>query len=159
MSRALDRKKLSDPEVEEMAKERPYVLQQIQMQILYDIAGLQESTHDLIEELVERTTRFHGSWEETIPVGKFKPLTIPVTDSITELSPLNVSTMPWMAFTIYNDGPDPVFMMVNEEFIQDVTPLNVGENVTVDMKKRQIVKIFLHCALGLTTSVRIFALR
>lgn len=152
MAKNLDLKKLSKPEVEVMAKERPYVLQQIQMQILYDMAGL-------LEELVERNTRFQSSWEETIPVGKFKPLTIPVTDSITELSPLNISTMPWMAFTLYNDGPSPVFMMVNEEFIQDVTPLNSGENLTVDMKKRQIEKIFLHCASGLTTSVRVFALR
>lgn len=152
MAKRLDLKRLSEPEVEEMVKERPYVLQQIQMQILYDMAGL-------LEELVERNTRFQSSWEETIPVGKFKPLTISVTDSITELSSKNVPTMPWMVFTIYNDGPDPVFIMVNEEFVQDVTPLNFGENVTVDMKKRQIEKIFLHCASGLITSVRIFALR
>ncbi len=122
------------------------------MQILYDMAGL-------LEELVERNTRFHAEWKETIPVGKFKPLTISVTDSITELSPLNVPTMPWMTFTIYNDGPNPVFIMVNEEFIQEVTPLNSGENITVNMKKRQIAKIFLHCAPGLTTSIRIFSLR
>lgn len=152
MSKRLNLEKLRTPEVEEMAKERPYALQVIQMQILYDMA-------DLLEELVERNTRFQTSWEETIPKGELEPLTFAITDMPTELSPRTVGSMPWMRFTLHNDGPNPVFIMVNEEYIQNRTPLNIGEHITVDMVKPKVDKVYLHCAPTLTASVRIFALR
>jgi hypothetical protein len=145
-------KKLDSPEVEVMAKERPYALQMIQMQILYDIASL-------LEELTERTTRFHSSWEETIPVGEFKSLTYPITDRVTELSPKTIESMPWRAFTIFNDGPSPIYLVINEDFPQTRTPVNMGENLTVNMTKRKIEKIYLNCAAGLTSTVRIFVLK
>ena len=52
--------KLTSPEVEVMSKERPYALQVIQTQIMYDVAGL-------LEKLVERQNSFQSSWEETVP--------------------------------------------------------------------------------------------
>lgn len=145
-------KKLSSQEIEYMARERPYALSMIMMQIAYDQASL-------LEELVERLGRFQASWEETIPVGKFRPFTLAVTDAITELKPENTPTMPWIAFTIYNDGPDAVFLVVNEDFVQERTPLNSGENVTVNLTKRKVERVVLKCATGLTASVRIFAIK
>lgn len=143
---------LKSPEIEKMSKERPYALQVIQTQIMYDVAGL-------LEELVERQNSFQSSWEETVPRGDFKPLTVPVTDQITQLKPENTPTMPWLSATMYNDGPGSVYMTINEEYAQEKTPLRSGEHLNIGLIKRKICNVYLTCAPGQTASLRIFAIR
>jgi len=140
------------PEVERMSKERPYALQAIQMEILYDMAGL-------LEELVERQNSFQSSWEETVPRGDFKTLTVPVTDQITQLKPENSPTMPWLSATMYNDGPGSVYVTINEEYSQNKTPLRSGEHLNIGLIKRKICNVYLTCVPGQTASLRIFAIR
>lgn len=141
---------MDEEEIQKMAKERPYALELLQTQILYDIAGM-------LEQQGEELINFHQHWQKTIPKGVFEPLTLTITQLPTTLDPKIVESMPWMKFTIYNDGDDAVYIMINEEFIQDRTPLNSGENLTVDMITPQIEKILLLCLPGETCSVRIFA--
>jgi len=133
-------------------KERPYAQDALQTQLLYDIASM-------LEDQRETLMSFYQDWKQTVPKGVYRPLTVDVSDVITTLDPKNVPSMPWITFTIFNDGPSPVYMMVNEEFVQERTSLNLGENVTINMKKDQIQKVTLHCASGLTSRVRIFAVK
>jgi hypothetical protein len=135
-----------------MAKERPYALMAIQTQILYDIASMLEEQHKTIAELYQ-------TYRLTIPEGKFIPLTVPVTDIPTELSPKNTPTMPWIIFTIFNDGVNGVYIRVNEDLIQTHTPLNPAENITIGFAQPKINKVTLVCLPTLTSSVRIFALK
>jgi hypothetical protein len=148
----VSRKPFDKAKIEEMAASRPYALMVIQTQILYDIAGM-------LEDMGEEIAQLRGEWRQTVSEGVFRPLTVHVTSEITTLDPSKVDTMPWMGFDIYNDGPAPVYMMVNEEYLQEKTPLNAGESLKVDMKKRQVAKITLHCPAGQEADVRIFAAR
>lgn len=133
-----------------MSKDRPYALQLLQTQILYDVASM-------LDNLTEVTINFHQNWLKTIPEGKLEPLTLAITSSVTKLDSSVITSMPWMKFTIFNDGADAVYLMVNEEFIQERTPLNSGESLTVDMITPQIEKVQLVCLRGESCSVRIFA--
>ncbi len=65
---------------------------------------------------------------------------------------------PWFAFTLFNDGPDPVYMNVNRVTpINPVTPpLNKGESLTVDMKTAKIEKLFFQTVAGQTANIRLF---
>jgi len=134
-------------------EERPYVQHALQTQILYDIASI-------LEDMAFELTSFYQEWKMTIPEGRLIQLTVNVTDEPKELSPEEgVSYMPWISFDLYNDGPDPVYVMVNEEYLRYRAPIASGENLKVDMKKPLIRKIWLYCASGQTASVRMYAKR
>lgn len=135
-----------------MAKERPYALMAIQTQILYDIASMLE---DQGKTLID----FFQTYRQTIPEGMFKPITVPVTGTPTVLDPKNMPTMPWISFTVFNDGPNGVYVRINEDLIQTHTPLNPGENITIGFGQPKINKITLLCAPGLLSSVRILAVK
>lgn len=91
-----------------------------------------------------------------IPKGEFRPITLQISNTPTVLEPKSIPEMPWIKFTIFNDGPDPVYLEVNEEFLQQTTPLNIDESLAVDMITPQIEKVRLFCAVGQTASVRLF---
>ena len=139
-----------EQKVEVATRQRPYVQEAIQTQILYDIAGMLE---DQGKTLID----FFNDWKETIPRGRIRPLDLTVTATITELNPTNAPDMPWMTIDLFNDGPNPVYVTINEEFTRRKAPLTIGETLTVDMKKRNINKIFLFCDAGNTANIRIYA--
>jgi hypothetical protein len=125
----------------------------IQTQILYDIASMLEDQGKTINDL-------YKTYQLTIPEGKFGPITVPVTDRPTVLSPQNTPTMPWILITIFNDGPlNGVYIRVNEDLVQTHTPLNPGENITIGFGQPKINKVTLICLPTLTCSVRIFAVK
>lgn len=133
-----------------MAKERPYALMAIQTQILYDIASLLEDTGKTLHD-------FYDDWKRTQSKGQFEPMTVAVTERVTVLDKSNTPTLPWISFVIFNDGPDPVYIKINEKETQTHTPLNVGDQLTVTMGKDNIEIITLTCAASNNASVRIFA--
>lgn len=113
---------------------------------------------DLLEELVERNTRFHAEWKQTLPEGNVISLGYNVTDVKTRLMPEEATPfMPWRAFTLFNDGPNPVYVPVNEEAYVNRQPIRAGEQLRVDMKKRIIEKIVLYCDPGNVAFIRLFA--
>ena len=65
---------------------------------------------------------------------------------------------PWMTASIFNDGPDPVYISVNDG---DHGELKAGESLRVDFEKsrRKIEVVHLICSEGKNASVRIFAKR
>lgn len=135
--------------VEIAIKERPYALEAIKTQVLYDIASMLE---DQGKTLID----FFESWRGTVPKGELRPLRLAITDRITELDPGNTPGMPWFTFDIFVDGPDPVFLGVNVDFIRERSPLRAGEHLKVDVGKANINKVLLHCEQEKKSTVRIF---
>ena len=76
--------------------------------------------------------------------------------------------MPWIAFTLCNDGPESVYVFVNEKTdIMDhrdvsghstnVAPIKKGETIKFNIKSSGIERVFLQCDHGSTASVRIYS--
>jgi len=75
-----------------------------------------------------------------------------VTSTITKLYEQK-DGFPWSSFTLYNNGPDPVYCCVNE-WNGSEAPILVGQSVDIDFrKKHSIHEIFLKCDEGQTASV------
>lgn len=114
----------------------------------------------MLEDQGKTLIDFFQSWKETIPIGIFEPLTLHITAQTTVLTAETTPRfkMPWMKFIIFVDGgSDPVYMRVNDKEIQTHTPLNAGDQLTVDMIKPIIERVTLVCLPGQTATVRIFA--
>jgi len=138
--------------LESIVKERPYAAQMLQLQILYDMAGM-------LEDISESLAHFRSEFRSTIPKGYVEPIELTVTDKISKITKNKYATMPWISFDLFNDGPNPVYVVVNRNFVTRRAPLNSGESLTVDMKAPIIEKIYLFCDKGNTASVRIYAKR
>lgn len=86
------------------------------------------------------------------PATILEPLTINVTDKVLEVK----STEPWLGFSLFNDGPSPVYIMVNEEKADRQAPLNQHEKLDINILTRVL---YLVCDKGQTTTVRIYPSR
>jgi len=152
LSKKLRLKKFKGEKLEVLTRERPYVVQMIQTQILYDIAGMLE---DLGKTLID----FHQDYQQTIPKGMLLPIELTITDKLTVID-RNTPRMniPWMTFDIFNDGPDPVYIAVNKNYIEWIAPISIDESLTVNMRKTQVEKVLLQCKKGKKANVRIYAL-
>lgn len=94
---------------------------------------------------------------------------IPVTSKVAVIDSTVIPSLPWINFTINCDGPGSVFCFVNEKKdIRDHDCLNsqqsntcelqMGESKKYTMQVGSIQKIFLQCATGYTSNVRIFSM-
>lgn len=59
---------------------------------------------------------------------------------------------------INNDGPNPVFVDVNNAPSGNA-PLNAGEQIVFDMHAPKIGSLYFKCAVGQTASLRVFTVR
>ena len=86
--------------------------------------------------------------------GVVEPRTVSVDEKGIDVS----GTAPWLTATIFNDGPDSVYVSVNDG---EQGELKAGESLRIDFEKskRKIEVIHLICSKGKTASVRIFAKR
>lgn len=144
------RRKLNVDQITGLAQNRPYVLQVMQTQILFDIAGL-------MEELVEGQNQLRSDFKSFLETELWERYQYAISDVMLELYSPNVITMPWTKFTLFNDGPDDLYMAVNSELKNLKAPIRAGESLPVDKKKAQIRMVRLQCIPGETTSIRIFA--
>lgn len=106
--------------------------------------------------------------EGEIPVI-FRKYAFTVLDQYRTLDSSVIFTMPWIGCTIANDGPDPVYIFINNMVdIQEndakgskqgnVAPLSIGESLVFNSKRRDgIRKIFLICDTGDTANIRIYS--
>jgi len=99
-----------------------------------------------------------------VPEGKIHPIKVEVGDKLVPVS----TVKPWISADIRNDGPDPVYVMVNEVIPPHMFPprppvripaLESAEMLSVDMKEPLIEVIYLICEKGKKATVRIFAKR
>ena len=141
-----------EDKVDILLQERPYVAQIIQTQLLNDIAGI------LYEQL--------ATMKDAVP-DLMKKYSFDITDSILEINVDKIPSLPWISFTLYNDGADPVHVYVNEygkEESQYISPepgdptIDSGDTMVVDLKAPKIKKLILFCDNGKTATVRIFAM-
>jgi hypothetical protein len=136
----MSRRKLSENEISMLSRERPYALQVVQMQILYDIAGM-------LEEIMGYIQR---------PKGYVYPIKITVTEA-TYIDFINeMPHTPLFAITLYNDGPDDVYPSVNIH--QKNVPLKPGETFSVDFRSPIIERLYLDVDVGKKAVVRGFGL-
>jgi len=132
-------------------KERPYVAQVIQTQILNDIAGI------LYEQLAVA--------KDAIP-DLMRKYEFVIDESVMELNEDKLPSLPWISMTVFNDGQSPVHVYMNEYGMESVyylnqtprdPPVNPGDIFQVDLRSPKIKKLFLVCDHGKSTIVRIFA--
>ena len=87
---------------------------------------------------------------------------------------MNTVTMPWKGLALYDDGPAPLFIAINQDYF-DVTsttgappaypPVNPGQPFIVDMGRDQVKKILLTTtdpvsgASGGNASIRLFSVK
>ena len=103
----------------------------------------------------------------------FRQYRFEVTDKESCIDVTVAPSMPWIGFTIVNDGKSQVYVFVNEKVdireheilhqdMRDVAPLlqaplYISETKTYNMKFSGIKRIYLQCDAGNVSQVRIFS--
>lgn len=101
----------------------------------------------------------HETIKSKIPVGVSDNLSKVVTGEIIDLRPGNIKSMPWMSFSMLNDGPNAVNVVINERTTAKA-PIKKGELLDADLlAKDMIYRVWLYCEKGETANVRIYALK
>lgn len=86
-------------------------------------------------------------------------MVVDVTDTVKMLYNEKTKGLNWSSFTITNIGNSPVYMAVNT-WQKPESPIYPGENIDVDMKRRDAIKkIYLVCDKGKSSTVKIHAVR
>jgi len=138
--------------LEQIIRERPYVAQLIQTQILYDMAGI-------LENMSEDMAQLRSEFKDSRPQGLVGYVPVNVTEQETTLLPQNQPTMPWRKMTIINDGADPVWVYTSPRraglFQLEKTPIPPGQDYEVDMRFPLIDQVVLKCDEGDSATVRI----
>ena len=63
--------------------------------------------------------------------------------------------VPWMAFTMINDGPDSVYISINDTAnIVNEDPIKINETYSVDLKYPIINSVYVKAVDGGTATVR-----
>jgi hypothetical protein len=102
-----------------------------------------------IGKLIDRT---HTS----SPLGLIYPINTTVTGRI-ELDLLNNPPFtPLYSITIYNDGPDEVYFSINAP--QKITPIKPHENLKIEFRTPEILKLFFEADEGKVANIRGFGI-
>jgi len=139
------RKKLNEDEIEFISRERPYVLFVMQTQMLYDIASMMEET---IERLINIERLLAKPRGYIYSINR-------VVDHLTIIDfTKEYPRSPLFAITLFNDGPNDVYVSINE--YQKVTLLKPGDSISVDMRYPVIEVLYLDVDEGKKASIRGF---
>jgi hypothetical protein len=120
--------------------------------------------YQVMDDLNVRTQKLLEIQKAQIPIGDTLQLTVnPVTQEATIINKYYIMPDgslwygPWIKFDLFNDGPSPVFFVVNNEMgRQAYASLNVHEMLVEDRKVPAINSLTLFTATGGTASVRVF---
>jgi len=117
---------------------------------------IQEETSIRVEK---RLLDIHNTMKSRIPDGVADNFPRTVTEELTDLSRETIPSMPWMSFSMINDGPNSVNVVINDRSI-DKAPVKKGEVLDADMEaKDKIHRVLLFCEKGETANVRIYSLK
>lgn len=112
-----------------------------------------------LELLNQKVMEVKESVDSTIPEGIYLEDTFDITE---EYQPIyfhgREDLYPIHDFYVFNDGPDEIYIIVNDSFIPK-TPVKRGEDLHVDMKAKKIHKIIIYCKKGETAAVRVHAIK
>lgn len=107
----------------------------------------------------KRIVAIHETIKSRIPEGIADNIPAAVTDELFDLSSETTPSMPWMTFSLINDGPNGVNVIINNRST-DKAPVKKGEVLDVDMEARgKIYRVMLYCEKGETADVRIYPLK
>ena len=135
------RNRPSIDKIGQMISERPYIANLLQVQILFDMAGM-------LENLLDVTTSM-------VPEGRMYPREYVVSST----RPLEIdrkleSSLPWRSVLILNNGPGELYVGINESRAVQKAPLLSGESMTVDFRAPRIEKIVLESVGSSSVKVR-----
>lgn len=112
-----------------------------------------------LELLNQKVIEVKKSVDSTIPEGTYLEDSFDITEDLVPIYFHGRDDLyPIHDFHLFNDGPNDVFIMVNDSPTPK-TPVKRTEGVHVDMKARKIYRIIVYCKSGETAKVRIHALR
>lgn len=107
----------------------------------------------------KKISAIHETIKSKIPEGISDNLSKTVRDGLLDLRGENVPSMPWMSFSLLNDGPNSVNVIINERAMEKA-PVRKGEILDANMlAKGMIHRVWLYCEKGQTANVRIYALK
>lgn len=110
-------------------------------------------------KIEKRIIAIHETIKSRIPEGITDNVPITVTGELSDLRSETIPSMPWMAFSLINDGPNSVNVVVNDKST-DKAPVKKGEVLDVDMEaKDKIYRVMLYCEKGETANIRIYPLK
>jgi hypothetical protein len=131
-------------EVKAAVEGRSHALLAVQTQILYDVAGMLEEVLETLRNALAR------------PRGLIFPVKV-LVDKLTVIDFVGgLPHTPLFSITVYNDGPDEVYVSVNE--YQRVAPLKPGESLAIDCHAPSIERLYLDVDEGKKAAVRAFGL-
>ena len=125
------------------------------------------SNSSILNELLVVLKDIRSSINEDKP-DLFRQYAFPITDESRSIDSGSVPTMPWLAFTLCNDGPNSVYVFVNDKLnireqpsvdsqSSNVSAVKKGESIKFNMRRSGIKRVYLQCASAETASVRIFS--
>jgi hypothetical protein len=107
----------------------------------------------------KRIIAIHETMKSRIPKGITDNIPATVTDELFDLRDETTPSMPWMAFSLMNDGPNGVNVIVNDRSTSKA-PIKKGEVFDVDMEARDMIhRVILYCEKGETANIRIYPLK
>ena len=115
---------------------------------------------DVLQAVVQlailgQLSKIRKSLEKEEFQGEIDPRTFSASDQLqwVDLIDRHPNT-PWATATFFNDGPDPVYIALNNAL--NWTPINSGETLVPDFTKadERISLIYYKCDAGKTASVR-----
>ena len=110
----------------------------------------------LTDEMTQRLADITGLLQMTIPIGEMGSYIISVTDDRSEL---DFRTTPRISFSLFNDGPNQVYVATNNATVPNDAPIKVREQYHLDARAKSIWRMRFVCDLGETATVRIKTLR
>jgi hypothetical protein len=121
----------------------------------------------VLKDMLDVLKDIRTSIEEEKP-DLFRQYGFPITDESRSIDSGSIPTMPWIAFTLCNDGPNPIYVFVNDKLnireqpsinsqSSNVSPVRKGESIKFSMRKPEIKRVYMQCATGETASVRIYS--
>jgi len=111
------------------------------------------------EKLLPVLKTIENNLSMQMPKGEVIDMVVDVTDTVKMLYNEKTKGLNWSSFTITNIGSSPVYMSVNT-WQKPESPIYPGENIDVDMKRRDAIKkIYLVCDKGKSSTVKIHAIR
>ena len=107
----------------------------------------------------KRVAAIHETIKSRIPEGIADNIPKTVTEELTDLSRETIPSMPWMSFSLINDGPNSVNVVINDR-ATDKAPVKRGEVLNADLlAKGMVYRVLLYCERGETANVRVYALK
>lgn len=110
----------------------------------------------MLDDIIRKLEELHQTQLAGLAKGELVPITLEVNgEKEVKFFP------PLICFSMFNDGPDEVYPMVNQKIPAGAreTPLKKGESLDYDAKRPVIKSIYLVCGKDKSAVVRVFGCR